>query len=487
MPPARREPGVTAYSRWSRGRTIRTRWHTTPLPASASGCRTWTCWTWRETKLFAFLVPLGDGAYCAPGAITPLDIAAAEMARLHPAAGASGAAGSRWAEAVYCHIVRHGTLEIPGLNRPRENFDASDWELADDPDAMELLALVTEWNALAGAPADEALVQRTRLGARPETILHGLAAVAELQSAASLMAPGFERVLELQIDTVARRQAASFGSAPLSDIEAALAHSDAEPGLRAAMSEIWNEMRRRVVRGEQEADPELFRLVQKIQALRAKTVAQGCAEEEALSAAEKVAELLDRHGLTISELEFRAQPCHGAAVDTNRRRVAALDFCVPAIAAFFDCRSWVEYLPGKLIRHMFFGLRQDVEAAKCLFDMVEQAFEIETNRFRRGETYREMEGVRRQATGSFQAGLTRGITAKLDALREARDVRRSASSGRDLVVAKASLVEEEVAKLGLKLASRKFSAGRRYLTEAYHAGQAAGSRFKVMPALVGAA
>jgi hypothetical protein len=43
----------------------------------------------------------------------------------------------------------------------------------------------------------------------------------------------------------------------------------------------------------------LQRLVQRIQGLRAKTVAHGCTEAEALAPAEKLAKLLDRHGLSL--------------------------------------------------------------------------------------------------------------------------------------------------------------------------------------------
>ena len=56
-------------------------------------------------------------------------------------------------------------------------------------------------------------------------------------------------------------------------------------------------------------DPALERLVQRIHGFRAKTVAQCCTEQEALAAPEKVAESLDRYGLSLSELDFRTQPC----------------------------------------------------------------------------------------------------------------------------------------------------------------------------------
>jgi len=47
----------------------------------------------------------------------------------------------------------------------------------------------------------------------------------------------------------------------------------------------------------------LDKLKLRIQALRAKTIDNGCTEEEALSAAAKVAELLDRHDLSLTDVE----------------------------------------------------------------------------------------------------------------------------------------------------------------------------------------
>jgi hypothetical protein len=49
---------------------------------------------------------------------------------------------------------------------------------------------------------------------------------------------------------------------------------------------------------------ELEKLKNRLLALRAKTIANGCTEEEALLAATKVAELLDRHDLSLSDLLF---------------------------------------------------------------------------------------------------------------------------------------------------------------------------------------
>ena len=184
---------------------------------------------------------------------------------------------------------------------------------------------------------------------------------------------------------------------------------------------------------------------------------------------------------------FSRAACDGIGIQTNRRRFAPIDSCVPDIAAFFDCRVWAEQAKGMALRHVFFGLRGDVAAAQYLYEMVERAFETETAAFRAGDIYAQMAGERRSATNSFQIGLGRGIRNRLQAMQAARDASRRSASGRDLVPIKAAMVDEEVAKLGLGLRQREMGRGQRVLTDAFAAGEAAGEQFEFTPAITRAA
>ena len=262
-------------------------------------------------------------------------------------------------------------------------------------------------------------------------------------------------------------------------MDAAITAGEVPPGTR----EVFAESRGRLGTAPSGAkDAELDRLIGRIQALRAKTVEQGCTEQEALAAAAKAAELLDRYGLSLSELDLRRQACEGASVETERRRTGPVDDCVPAIAAFFDCRVWGEKSASGTLRYVFFGLPADVAAARYLYDLVEQAFETETTRFRAGPAYADAPTrVRRTLTNSFQIGLGRGIVAKLHSVREAREASLRTSSGRDLVVAKADVVEAELTRLGLPLRARSRSGGRRVLRDAFEAGHEAGLGFEYTP------
>jgi hypothetical protein len=301
------------------------------------------------------------------------------------------------------------------------------------------------------------------------------------------LADAFEQMLFVQLETVRHREASWAGALSLDIIAQALDDAVAVRAWPAHVKSLFETLRARLTVGRKAPDAALERLMQRIQALRAKTVAQGCTEQEALAAAAKVAELLDRHGLSLNELAFRAQPCEGIAIQTSRRRIAPIDSCIPAIAAFFDCRVWAERAEGAPLRYIFFGLRGDVAAARYLYEMVEHAFETETDAFRTGDLYFEMAGERRSATNSFQTGLARGIAGKLQGLRAARDAGLRSASGRDLVPVKAAMVDEEMEKLGLNLSRRALGGAKRVLSDAYAAGEEAGRRFEYAAAVTRAA
>jgi hypothetical protein len=225
---------------------------------------------------------------------------------------------------------------------------------------------------------------------------------------------------------------------------------------------------------------ELDRVIQRILALREKTVDRGCTEAEAMAAAAKIAELLDRHELTLDEITVRQSACDGVAVQTTRRRQAPIDACVQPVARFCDCRAWSEESATGALRFVFFGLPADVAAARFLHDLIETTFETETAAFRKTTIYLEGDsGERRTALHSFQIGLATGITTKLGALKRARRAAaNSKSSGFDLVAVKQCVVEEEIDKLGLNFRRTASRSRRRVDAEAFHRGKAVGARFE---------
>ena len=221
------------------------------------------------------------------------------------------------------------------------------------------------------------------------------------------------------------------------------------------------------------------RLKARIAALLAKTVGNGCTEGEALSAAAKVAELLDRHALSLSDVEIRGSVCERVAFTSRHRKRVPLDPCIGAIAGFCDCRAWREKGVDGAVVHVFFGLPEDAAAARDLAEMVDGAVRAELGRYKTSRDYARFDTRdRHMVNASFVLGMVGGIADKLDALKAARDARHC-GTGRDLAVVKTSAVDAAFARLGLVLVEGQ-AGPRRFIAEgAYDAGSAAGAELKV--------
>ena len=423
------------------------------------------------------LGPRDDGRHVFVGGATPLDETGLAVARGFVRPGEPRATlPSRAAEAIYRHAIRHGMLRVPGFNQPPQ--DGPDGE----PDEMSVLDDIARCWADPGAVRSPEDVQLVRTQSNLGAVMDMIASAANTRTRGlAALSGAYAEIVGIQLETVHRRHAAGSGVLDLDGVAATVAAEIAAGALPETARAVFSAARQRlgiapIGSGARPAD--LDRLIGRVQALRAKTVEQGCTEHEALAAAAKVAELLDRYGLSLSELDLQRQVCEGMAVQTSRKRVGPVDECVPAIAAFFDCRTWGERGPEGRLRHVFFGMPADVVAARYLYDLVELAFETEAAAFRADDTYADLPiGMRRTATNSFGIGLARGIAAKLMTLRAAREKTLRNASGRDLVVAKACTVDTELDRLGLRLRARTRTARRRVLHTAYEQGHQAGLGF----------
>jgi len=226
----------------------------------------------------------------------------------------------------------------------------------------------------------------------------------------------------------------------------------------------------------------LDKLTARIQALRAKTVANGCTEGEALAAAAKVAELLDRYDLTLGDVEMRQAPCRQLAFESRHRKRVPLDECIGAVAGLCGCKVWREKTATGAARWVFFGLASDIEAAVALAALIDDAVRTELGRYKTSAEYRRFRHQDRHlANASFALGMVARVADRLAAMAAAREAARG-GSGRDLVVLKTSLVEAAFARLDLALGP--VGGGRRLVVpEAYDAGGVAGASLAVDPRL----
>jgi hypothetical protein len=226
------------------------------------------------------------------------------------------------------------------------------------------------------------------------------------------------------------------------------------------------------------------RLKARIQGLRSKTTDNGCTEAEALSAAAKVAELLDRYDFSLTDVEIRNGQCEQRHYETRRKKRIPLDACIEDIANFCDCRVRREKSPSGNARYVFFGLRADIEAAHYLTELIDNAVRSELGRYKNSVGYRRFRHQDRHlANSSFTLGMVASIGDKLTAMKRERDAVRN-GTGRDLVVLKASAVDAELAKLDLQLRTVP-GATRIVSPAAYDAGGAVGASLTINPEIRG--
>ena len=224
------------------------------------------------------------------------------------------------------------------------------------------------------------------------------------------------------------------------------------------------------------------KLKTRIQGLRAKSTDNGCTEAEALLAAAKVAELLDRYDLSLTDVEIRDAPCERREYETHRKKRIPLDECIGAIANFCDCRVWREKNQAAEARYVFFGFRSDIEVAHYLAELIDNAVRSELGRYKTSADYRRFRHQDRHvANSSFTLGMVASIADKLTAMKAERDA-VNIGTGRDLVVLKASVVDAELSRLDLNL--RRFRRATRMVSPtAYEAGEAAGASLAINPGI----
>jgi hypothetical protein len=233
---------------------------------------------------------------------------------------------------------------------------------------------------------------------------------------------------------------------------------------------------------------ELSRVKGRIKALTEKTVANGCTEAEAMSAAEMVGRLLERYALNMDEIEVRTARCVQVEVALHRQRRGPIDGCVPAIARLCDCKVWLarparfdpdaaDFAPPATgIRYIFFGFETDTALAAYLFAVINRAIGTEANAFRRANPRLRATKLRR-AAASFQHGLVARVAARLESMHEQREVsvRAQRATGTALILAKHRVVDEAFRETEVRLV-RMSAVGRRVVTSAYRDGWAAGER-----------
>jgi hypothetical protein len=236
---------------------------------------------------------------------------------------------------------------------------------------------------------------------------------------------------------------------------------------------------------------EIQKVIQTIQDLCRKTVRNGCTENEAMSAAEKIGQLMKVYNLSMDKVFLGETKCIQSAIETGRRRRHPIDGCVKAIAEFCDCRVWFSGYGQK--SYQLFGLPTDIEMAKYLYGIVFDAMETAIAEFKGSEAYQLSQGnfgiktSRKTLSVSFQKGMASRIYHRLVEMMDIRHEEESSeapdiidpdtglSTGTSLIVVKRDKVKSEFEQLGIRLKKAATSASYNDRS-AFSKGQEAGNK-----------
>ena len=253
--------------------------------------------------------------------------------------------------------------------------------------------------------------------------------------------------------------------------------------------------------------------IRRIRHLLEKTVENCCTEAEAMLAAEKAADLMAEYELTLTDIELGATKCEQRNVNPGGTHGDPIEFCMTAVGYFTDTKVWrnteeaTEFGPTDLFgdqkwhrretrNWVFFGLPHDCEIAEYItaickgaMDRAAVDFRAEFGRkpkvawcedFRFGDkghgTWKPQRECEKQLY-AFRRGMAASMSTTLRRLKDER--RGKASTGRDLIVVKNSMIERDMNALGITLGRGGYS--RPVGGYAYASGKDAGRDVRFDP------
>lgn len=221
----------------------------------------------------------------------------------------------------------------------------------------------------------------------------------------------------------------------------------------------------------------------KLEALRAKTVENGCTEAEALLAAGKLAELLDKHGLTEAQLDALGMDLAVVPIAVKRSPIEGI---WPQVGLFAECLCYFEL--GRGVRNaVYFGRACDIMVAEYVHDVLERSTKAAVKAFRASASYRarRLPRTRNAALRAFQDGLSARVRTTLHELWWRRVQGRHGATAAEVVAQHRDTLRAALGARGIEL-TRKVAplkgAGARYHNERWD-GAIAGAGIRVEPGL----
>jgi len=219
---------------------------------------------------------------------------------------------------------------------------------------------------------------------------------------------------------------------------------------------------------------DLTKIKARILALASKTISNGCSEEEAMAAINMVGKLLKQYNLSMDEVELRAEKCVTLKIDSGSKMRGGVYFAVMAIGEFTGCKVWINR--GKTLTYCFFGQESDLLMAKYLYDIITNAIDTETEKFKKTPEYK-MAPSKKGASSSFAIGMGSRISARLTQMKKKNDGDVAAARGGSnaLVVLKNQIVADAFRDLALRM-KKNYNKTTIMNNAAYRSGGVAGDR-----------
>lgn len=212
------------------------------------------------------------------------------------------------------------------------------------------------------------------------------------------------------------------------------------------------------------------RILRIIEALKAKTQANGCTEDEAIAAAEKLRELLDAYNISLDEATVRKD---GVRFHTERHwsdlvteRLWKLGM---AVAKLMDTRYWTSKPGENPIRCTFAGLPHEIEVSLFLFEICRNAVASYHDTLRKRYALIVTARARRLVIPALD-GMVDRLCERLIAMKPKRP------TGTGIVPVRNMLIEAEMRARGIRTERHRNPVGSRIDNETYEDGRAAADR-----------
>ena len=186
-------------------------------------------------------------------------------------------------------------------------------------------------------------------------------------------------------------------------------------------------------------------IVDKIKALLRKTTENGASEAEAIAAAQKARELMDKHNVNVTPEETAERKARETKIKSQTKRRDQINSMAGSIARYCDCKVIFDnHNP------CYIGLPEDVEMAEAMFIMLRDAANSEWKRFIKLPEYTtsllEANNNRNAVQRLWRRTFANRIAVRIEDLQVKRKETLEQSNSTALVIVKTEIVNDFIAE-----------------------------------------